>query len=330
MEKQHYRKIDRVYTLSDSSVNSYGYRLLTHGYKLDLFLKNPIGYYMHRREEGILLKWEDLTIEKDRIVGVPVVNLNHPRGEQLYAEAHNGFLNAASMGHIVVLAYSTAPEDMLPGQTGPTITKWYNQECSLVDIPGNSNALATVYDPGANAIDLSALMPASDLRLHGEAELMLNQALGTNHHIGVAAIAKAIAKLKLNAANMENHINLIAKERNNLKAEIVRLRIETNKAHTESLLNQAMQQHKLTAELRDCLAADYDGKPEALARILNAMPAYQSITQQLALHNASDATLNTWDDYTRQDPNGFRLAKLKTEQPELYQHLFNERFGKSA
>jgi hypothetical protein len=102
-----FKKIDRQYVLSDSSVNEYGFRLLTSGYELATFQKNPIGYYMHRREDGIVLKWEDLHVEDDKVVGMPVINLSNGRGEQTCDEAENGFLNAASVGHIVVVEYST-------------------------------------------------------------------------------------------------------------------------------------------------------------------------------------------------------------------------------
>lgn len=100
------KKAERSYVLSDSSVNEYGFRLLTSGYEIESFRKNPIGYYMHKREDGIVLKWEDLRIEEDQVLGVPVINLVNARGEQTLQEVENGFLNAASVGHIVVLEYS--------------------------------------------------------------------------------------------------------------------------------------------------------------------------------------------------------------------------------
>src|SRR4051812_31119672 len=77
-----FKKIDRQYVLSDSSVNEYGFRLLTSGYQMEAFQKNPIGYYMHRREDGIVLKWEDLKVEDDKVVGTPVINLSNGRGVQ--------------------------------------------------------------------------------------------------------------------------------------------------------------------------------------------------------------------------------------------------------
>jgi len=38
-----FKKAGRQYVLSDSSVNEYGFRLLTSGYQIESFRKNPIG-----------------------------------------------------------------------------------------------------------------------------------------------------------------------------------------------------------------------------------------------------------------------------------------------
>jgi hypothetical protein len=146
------KKIDKSYLLSDSSVNCYGFRLLTSGYQLPEFLKNPIGYYMHERDKGILVKWENLEIDGDKIIGKPVINLANPRGQQTVDEIESGFLTAASIGHIVVLETSDDPALMLPGQTGSTVTKWYNRECSLVDIPGNFNAYCLLMQKARSSI----------------------------------------------------------------------------------------------------------------------------------------------------------------------------------
>jgi len=143
--------------LSDSSVNCYGFRLLTNGYQIDEYRRNPVGYYMHQRESGVMVRWEDLSIKGDRVTGCPVINLSNERGQQTADEIESGFLLAASMGDIVVLEYSDAPEMKKPGQTGPTITKWYNKECSVVDVPGNANALALMHNKNNMPITLANL-----------------------------------------------------------------------------------------------------------------------------------------------------------------------------
>ena len=54
--------------LSDSSLNCYGYRVLTSGMSIEAFKKNPIMLYMHFRDEGspywgdykAIGHWEDI------------------------------------------------------------------------------------------------------------------------------------------------------------------------------------------------------------------------------------------------------------------------------
>jgi hypothetical protein len=62
-----FKKIDRDFCLSDSTVNCYGFRLLTSGCQLERF-NPPIGYLMHERQKGVACRWEDLRIEGDMVV----------------------------------------------------------------------------------------------------------------------------------------------------------------------------------------------------------------------------------------------------------------------
>ena len=66
------------------------------------FAKNPIGFYMHERDNGVLVRWEDLRIEGDKVLGKPCINLSNTRGQQTIDEIGTGFLNAASFGQFVV------------------------------------------------------------------------------------------------------------------------------------------------------------------------------------------------------------------------------------
>jgi hypothetical protein len=162
-----FKKIDKEFKLSDSSVNCYGFRLMTSGYQMGSFAVNPIGYYMHGRSAGVTVKWDNLRIDGDSVYGTPVVNLSNARGQQMVDEIEDGFLNAASMGEFVVLEYTDDDALKLPGQTGPTVTKWYNRECSVVDIPGNENALCQLFDAKGNTVTLADLMAGNTPTLNG-------------------------------------------------------------------------------------------------------------------------------------------------------------------
>jgi hypothetical protein len=330
--KQIQKKIERQYVLSDSSVNEYGFRLLTSGYQMASFQKNPIGYYMHRREDGIVLKWEDLHVADDQVLGTPVINLSNTRGTQTCDEAENGFLNAASVGHIVVLEYSTEPEMMLPGQTGPTITKWFNKECSLVDIPGNSNALTRLYDAQENELnlaDLQIVSPAIKIMQQGlvkELKDLLHVAGDADEKVLTGAVQNLAARA--DALELEN--GLLLTDKQTLQQQIDELTNERNLSAINAILERALEDKKVTVGLRDKLAIDYAANPEGLKGLVAAMPAYRSIAEYLK-NKQQDKTEAQWqwDDFENKDPSGKKLKELRANDPVRYKELFEGKFNAS-
>ena len=324
-----FKKIDRQYVLSDSTVNEYGFRLLTSGYQIDSFQKNPIGYYMHRREDGIALKWDDLHIEDDKILGTPVINLSNGRGEQTCNEAENGFLNAASVGHIVVLEYSMDKEMMLPGQTGPTITKWYNKECSLVDIPGNQNALTLLYDAQENELNLADLNITLPL-INVIQQITLKNLCAALQlaETDEKTVAVAVQELVAKASNLELENKLLRSDKHELLQQIDEIGKVRTRFEVSALLERALEDKKITTELREKLAGDYAANPEGLKALLAAMPAYQSIAELLK-NKQQDRTEAQWqwDDYDKNDPAGKKLKELRANDPVRYKELFEKKFN---
>lgn len=325
-----FRKIERQYVLSDSTVNEYGFRLLTSGYMLESFQKNPIGYYMHRREDGIVLKWEDLRVEDDKILGTPVINLSNTRGEQTCSEAENGFLNAASVGHIVVVEYSMDPDLMLPGQTGPTITRWYNKECSLVDIPGNRNALTQLYDAHENEINLIDLgskppvLKMPSVNVVNELSKILQLADATDENTLICEVKELVSK----NGGLELENKTLLNDKQKLLDQLDDLACRQNQLEITAMLNRALEDKKLTVALRDKLAADYAVNPEGLRSLLAAMPAYRSISEHLASRQQDKAELQwQWDDYEKNDPTGKKLKDLRATDPVKYKDLFDRKFN---
>jgi len=324
-----FKKAGRSYVLSDSSVNEYGFRLLTSGYQIESFRKNPIGYYMHRREDGIVLKWDDLHIEDDKLVGTPVINLSHPRGEQTLDEAENGFLNAASVGHIVVLEYSTEQEQMLPGQTGPTITKWYNKECSLVDIPGNSNALTRLYDANENELNLADFSGAANTllvpSLHNGLCAALNLAEETTSQ---ETLLTRVTTLAHEHKRVTQENTALREEQQLLATRLSEITAEHAQKEITNELNRALEDRKITVELKGRLEKDYATNLPALKALLAAMPAYRTIAEQLnsRLQPEGEGTWE-WDDYEKQDPTGNKLRNLRAADPTRYKELFDKKFA---
>lgn len=323
-----YQKINKDYQLSDSSVNVYGFRLLTEGYLVDEFRKNPIGYFMHQRQEGIALKWEDIRIEGDKILGSPVVNLSNPRGAQTLQEAQDGFLNAASMGHIVVVEQSTDPALMLPNQTGPTITKWYNKECSLVDIPGNVNALVKLYDPQGQLLQ-GADLAAFQLPTHATEWQLLDALLQLE---APHQPANTLAAVQCMIVQQTHSLQQLADAHATievLQTKLLEWTKEQQAARVAQLLHEALIDRKITVALQLQLAKDYALNADGLSLLLQAMPAYRSMATVLEDKAVQNQKQWLWDDYEQQDPSGHKLTLLKAEQPERYRLLFQQKFKRS-
>ena len=137
--------------LSDESLNSYGYRVLTSGMDVSRFEKNPVMLYMHIRDddwhdigEKAIGHWEDIKVEDGVLSAVPVFDEVDELSQTIKKKFDAGTYRAASIG-FRVLATSGEKEYLLPGQTRETVTKSELLEASIVDIPANGNAVR-LYD----------------------------------------------------------------------------------------------------------------------------------------------------------------------------------------
>lgn len=320
-----FKKIDKDFLLTDSSVNSYGYRLLTSGYLMDEFKKNPIGFYMHERDKGVLVKWDDLRMDGDKVFGKPCINLSHPRGQQTCDEVENGFLNAASCGHFVVLGVSDKPEDYESDQTGPSVNKWFNRECSLVDIPGNFNALNQLFDENENPIKLENL---ADLKpqIKNMTKLFFTPEQITKMNLKAdadqASVETAFENLVATAAKVPGLEAAKKKAEDDLKA----LETSTTSEKVKNLLATGVAEGKITVEVSKVFEKDYATNPVGLEAVLKALPAYKSITKNLkpGEETQEDISKKTWDEL---DASG-KLEDLKATDFEMFKDKFKKKFGR--
>lgn len=144
--------------LSDSSLNRYGYRVLTSGINLEAFRKSPIMLYMHFRDEGSPIwgnykaigHWEDIQVNGDELSAIPVFDKACDLSREVAAKYEAGTFSAASIGFRII-ATSANKELLLPGQTRETVTECELMEASIVDIPANSNAVR-LYDQSTSVL----------------------------------------------------------------------------------------------------------------------------------------------------------------------------------
>ncbi len=130
--------------LTNDTLNSYGFRVLTEGVDITQYERNPILLYMHNRGKAIgLIK--DIKRENGEITGEPVFDEATELSCQCKKQWEFGSLRMVSIG-FTIIETSDAPEHLVPGQRYPTVTKAQLYEVSLVDIGANSDAIRLYKD----------------------------------------------------------------------------------------------------------------------------------------------------------------------------------------
>ena len=125
--------------LTNDTLNSYGYRVLTDGVDITQYERNPILLYMHNRGKAIgLIK--DISKENGEITGELAFDEATELSTQCKKQWEFGSLRMVSIG-FEVIETSEAAEFIVSGQRYATVTKARLIEVSLVDIGANNDAI---------------------------------------------------------------------------------------------------------------------------------------------------------------------------------------------
>jgi hypothetical protein len=322
------KKINKEFVLSDSSVNVYGMRLLTSGYDMAEYKKNPIGYYGHKKEDGVLVKWENLRVDGDNVVGKPVINMGHPRAERTIKEIEEGFLNAASMGKLVIIDAELTDNPDDPANPILVVTKWYNKECSLVDNPGNRNAIKVeLYDGDDNELNLHDIINAKNKTPNmKKVTLELTpKLLGMLNLADDKATAEAIAE-GIEALHDENAALALAKEK--AEQDLADTKAATIAARVKAILNKGLADKKYTADTRNKLELAYAQMPDELEDLVKGMPVFEGVVDRIEKADARKLKRGlsdkTWDELDLAD----ELETLKQSDFELFKEKYKAKFRK--
>lgn len=150
------------FILSDETVNTYGFRLLTSGADLEQFRRNPVMYLNHNDWSMPIGRWENIRVEDGKILADPVFDTDDEKAREVAGKVERGFLKMASVG-VRIVEQSEDPATYLPGQTAPTVTKWRLREASIVGIGANHNALI-LYDASDRALSDDEILQLFDMQ----------------------------------------------------------------------------------------------------------------------------------------------------------------------
>lgn len=160
--------MNKTFVVSDESVNSYGFTILTSGIDLSRFEKNPIMLLQHD-SKNIIGKWENTRIEGNKLLSDAVFDMDSELGADVARKVEQGFLKATSLG----ITYNK--EDL---DAENVLSKCVLHEISIVSIGSNENALKLYND------DLDIISLAFDnISEHKEIGKLLNLAQPTQTNI---------------------------------------------------------------------------------------------------------------------------------------------------
>lgn len=137
----------QTFIVSDESLNSHGFVILTAGIDYAAFARNPIMYYMHDRDKGVIGRWENIRVDGTKLIMDAVFDDSTPLGQQVKKQVENGFLRCASIG---------VDQPQMEDRNGvQTVIKCRLREVSIVDVPANRSALKLFNNQGEEVFTLA-------------------------------------------------------------------------------------------------------------------------------------------------------------------------------
>lgn len=322
--------MNKTFVISDESLNSYDLKIITSGIDTTRFIKNPVMFYMHDRNLGVIGRWDNLRMEGSRLLADPVFDESDELAMKIKRKVENGFIKSASIG------ISIDEKNIKDG----VVYSCYLKECSIVDIPSNENALI-LYDKDDRRIENPAqfVLNLKDNKMNDLKPII--EALGLQENATIEDIVAAIRTLK-QSVNPETDVDKAVKmkfiseyEKKGLlalsfsdpiafssymeerKKEVTNKRAEEgNKLIKNAMLSGVLNNDREGKVKRFWLAA-FVNDFEATKHVLESLPPRVSIS---SLINSEDTGKSNWtlNDYRRNAPQ-----ELKNN-PQLYQTLLEQ------
>lgn len=130
--------------ISNDSLNSYGFRVLTSGMDVTQYNRNPVLLYMHERG-NVVGYVKDLKVENNEVTGELMFDCASELSQRCKKQFEFGSLRMVSAG-LDILETSEDASVLVQGQTRPTITKSKLFEVSVADVGANDDAIVLHKD----------------------------------------------------------------------------------------------------------------------------------------------------------------------------------------
>ena len=302
--------------ISNDSLNSYGFRVLTSGVDVAQYNRNPVLLYMHERG-NVLGYVKDPKVENNEVTGELMFDCASELSQRCKKQFEFGSLRMVSAG-LEILETSEDKDLLVAGQTRPTITKSKLFEVSIVDVGANDDAL--VLQRNGKVITLGR---------DGDCDLpLLNN---NNKQKKTEEMENKTIALQLGLPETATDAEISAKltELNQLKEQNVSLLKEKESltlVNITNLVTQAIAEKRLEEKDKDQFVEL--GKKigaEELEKTLKAMHPAVKLSSVLGHQGGASAGEQKFTKLSEVPAD--QIAVLRSENPEEYKRLYKAEYG---
>lgn len=302
--------------ISNDSLNSYGFRVLTSGLDVAQYNRNPVLLYMHERG-NVVGYVKDLKVENNEVTGELMFDCASELSQRCKKQFEFGSLRMVSAG-LEILETSEDKDLLVAGQTRPTITKSKLFEVSIADVGANDDAL--VLQRNGKMITLGR---------DGDCDLpLLNN---NNKQKKTEEMENKTIALQLGLPETATDAEISAKltELNQLKEQNVSLLKEKESltlTNITSLVTQAIAEKRLEEKDKDQFVEL--GKKigaEELEKTLKAMHPAVKLSSVLGHQGGASAGEQKFTKLSEVPAD--QIAALRSENPEEYKRLYKAEYG---
>lgn len=312
----------------ESVVNDKRFILLSGGMRDSRYRSNPVMLYAHD-DRQVIGRWVNLRIDGGKMYHTPEFDEADPAAKLIKGKVERGFLRGASLGLIPL----NAEYRQIPG-IGEVVcvTEWEWVECSICAIPSNAGALSVhVYDAERKPVDKENLSAYLD----NVVQLSVNRTQNNHqyHQIMTIKLTTGICEMLGISANaeadsVEKAIQTLSARADKAEKELAEIKAKQKEAvelEAERLVDAAISSGKITAEKKKQYLSFAIADLAAAKEVLGDMPEKSTFADRIKPVGASaiPADRQNWTarDWMQKDMPG--LMKLKADEPEAYNKLFN-------
>ena len=314
--------------------------MLSKGGVVDDYLKNPVLLYDHVRrgyenDNDIILpigKVNSLRLKDDQWVGEPEFDQDDDFAKKVARKFDKGYLNAASIG-VEILELSLEPELMVPGQTGPTITKWKLNEISITDIPANPDAVKLNYHGKSIALNGKSDPGTLQNFFNSNPNTQMKKVIALLNATGLVGSLPDTATEELVASGVQaitgamsakdQEIVALKKTINDMTLAATAEKERALKTNATALVDAALAAKKIVAAQKEAyitLASASETGYGEVKKIFEGLKPYEPVAAQMSVSSDEETDEQRATEYAKLHKEG-KLEKLKASNPERFNVL---------